>query len=294
MYEDIQHFLKANALRNTGSPHTQDAYQRDLHHFVGFCHEKNIFSFDQVNTSLIHLYLETLSHLKNSTLVRKLSSIRSFFDYLIYEGRLTTNPTQRIKRIRSHHLPDFLLFDELLQLLDSFDVETPEGLRDRSMFELMYACGLRVSELCKLHTMDIDISSRTLRVLGKGSKERLVPFYESMGELLKSYLQHARPQLISNQNHQFVFVNQKGKALTSRGVEYILDKSARNAGIKRSLHPHMLRHSFATHLLDNGADLRVVQELLGHAHLSTTQIYTHVTLDRLKETYMQAFERAKK
>lgn len=294
MYEDIERFLKANALRNTGSEHTMKAYRRDLNHFLVFAHQNQLFDFKEIDAQVIHRYLETLSKLKNSSIARKLSTLRSFFDYLIYEGHLESNPTQRIKRVRSNHLPDFLLFDELLQLLDSFHLGDAEGLRNRAMFELMYACGLRVSELCKLQIMDIDLSSRMIRVVGKGNKERLVPFYDSMADLLRSYLQMARPKLLKNERHGTVFINQKGKALTSRGVEYILDRGAREAGIKRSLHPHMLRHSFATHLLDNGADLRVVQELLGHAHLSTTQIYTHVTLDRLKETYMKAFERAKK
>jgi len=294
MYEALERFLKANALRNTGSIHTHNAYRRDLSHFFVYCHQNKVFELKEIDAHLIHRYLETLSQLKNSSVARKLSSLRSFFDYLIYEGVLESNPTQRIKRIRSNHLPDFLLFDELLQLLDSFHVDEPEGLRNRAMFELMYACGLRVSELCKLQMMDIDLSSRMIRVVGKGSKERLIPFYDSMADLMRAYLQSARPQLLKHERHSVIFVNQKGKALSSRGVEYILDRSAKEAGIKRSLHPHMLRHSFATHLLDNGADLRVVQELLGHAHLSTTQIYTHVTLDRLKETYMKAFERAKK
>jgi len=142
--------------------------------------------------------------------------------------------------------------------------------------------------------LDVDLSARMVRVSGKGAKERLVPFYPSMGDLIRTYLNEARPNFKGHERSDVLFLNQKGSALSSRGVQYVLDQSAQRAGLKRSVHPHMLRHSFATHLLDNGADLRVVQELLGHANLSTTQVYTHVSLDRLKETYMRAFERAKR
>lgn len=294
MYEALERFLKATALRNTGSTHTLDAYRRDLKAFVEFCHEQKVFDFKHVDLALIHRYVESIHHLKNNSVARKLSSLRSLFDYLMYEGVLEINPARRIKRARSQALPDFLMFDELLTLLDNFDVSQAEGLRNRTMFELTYACGLRVSELITLRTVDVDLSARMVRVLGKGSKERLIPFYPSMGDLLRSYLSEARPNFKGHERSDVLFLNQKGGALSSRGIQYLLDHSARRAGLKRSVHPHMLRHSFATHLLDNGADLRVVQELLGHANLSTTQVYTHVSLDRLKETYMRAFERAKR
>jgi integrase/recombinase XerC len=157
----------------------------------------------------------------------------------------------------------------------------------------MYASGLRVSEAVNLTLSSVNLNDRILRFMGKGSKERLVPFYSDAAGILKRYLDESRPVLLSGKAHDRVFINQKGEPLTPRGIEYVLDHCARTAGISRSVHPHMLRHSFATHLLDNGADLRLVQELLGHASISTTQIYTHVTLDRLRETYLKAHPRAK-
>jgi integrase/recombinase XerC len=157
----------------------------------------------------------------------------------------------------------------------------------------MYASGLRVSEAVNLTRSAINLSERTLRFIGKGSKERMVPFYTEAAEILKRYLDVGRPVLLCGKTHDRVFINQKGEPLTSRGIEYLLDQCSKKAGLSRSIHPHMLRHSFATHLLDNGADLRLVQELLGHSSISTTQIYTHVTLDRLRETYLKAHPRAR-
>lgn len=190
-------------------------------------------------------------------------------------------------------LPDFLLFDEVERLFDAIDTQTPEGKRDRVMFELMYASGLRVAETASLMLNNIDLNQRMLRIKGKGSKERFVPFYPSVGTLLKEYLRKERLALLDGLKSEYVFINNRHKPLSTRGIQYLLDKYAGLAGLNKTVHPHMLRHSFATHLLDNGADLRIVQELLGHAHLSTTQIYTHVTIDRLKSAYLSAHPRAK-
>jgi integrase/recombinase XerC len=159
------------------------------------------------------------------------------------------------------------------------------------MIELMYACGLRVSETAGLTIHQIDFANRLLRITGKGRKERLVPFYPSIGKQLKNYIDVYRPMLLKQKKHSFVFVNLRGDKLTERGVQDILKRRALSAGLNQILHPHMLRHSFATHLLDNGADLRTVQELLGHQNLSTTQIYTHISVDRLKQVYRDAFEK---
>ena len=175
--------------------------------------------------------------------------------------------------------------------MSSFDLETPDGLRDRAMFELMYACGLRVSEAAALRLCDVDLHDRIITVLGKGSKQRIVPFYALAGELLKRYLQEVRPQWMKEE-HAVVFINQRGNGLTTRGIQYRMQLAADACALSVHVHPHMFRHSFATHLLDNGADLRVVQELLGHASLSTTQVYVHVTQDRLKRAYTQAHPRA--
>lgn len=298
MTQDILDFLAHIDLTNTHSIHTRDAYQRDLVTFEHYLIDLGISSFQAVDKKTILRYIETLNRqkaggLKNSSLSRKISSLRSFYIYLLAHQRVDHNPvTGILLPSKDKHLPDFLLFEEVNRLFEFFDLDDPNQLRNRALFELMYASGLRVGEAVTLTLSSINFSERTLRFIGKGSKERLVPFYTDAGVILQRYLKTSRPILMVQKVHDRVFVNQKGEPLTARGVEYLLEKSARNAGISRSVHPHMLRHSFATHLLDNGADLRLVQELLGHASISTTQIYTHVTLDRLRETYLKAHPRA--
>ena len=300
MYEHIDAFLKNIRLKNTGSIHTEAAYARDIRQFHAFCLDQGIEDFKDVDLNQVHQYLSHLNQasntgLKASTLARKCSSLRSFYDYLYERHLVTNNPFKDLSPIRqAKHLPDFLLFDEMMRLLDSFELEDKEGYRNRVLFELMYACGLRVSEVTSLRINEIDMEDMFLRFVGKGKVERMVPFYPAMQKKLKHYLKEIRPQYEHAVLHPYVFVNSKGDRLSPRGVQFILDKAAQMAGINRTVHPHMLRHSFATHLLDNGADLRMVQELLGHANLSTTQIYTHVTLDRLKASYQKTFERAKK
>lgn len=208
-------------------------------------------------------------------------------------GILSANPFVLVKlgSVR-RQVPEFLFYDELDALFDSIDIETAAGLRDRAMFELIYACGLRVSEAAALKISDLDFSECIVHILGKGNKERVVPFHDVAKEFLLRYLREVRPLWCAD-DHAFVFVNQHGRPLTSRGIQYILDQTVKKSGLMLRVHPHMLRHSFATHMLDNGADLRLVQELLGHASLSTTQIYTHVTRERLKNAYNSAFPRAK-
>jgi len=299
MTQDILDFLNYIDTVNTKSIHTRDAYQRDLEEFHFFLINQGVTFWQGVDSKTIMRFIEYLnkhakSDLKNSTLSRKISSLRSFFNYLAKQNKVSRNPLSSIHNpAKQKMLPDFLLFEELNQLLESFDLSDPYQLRNRAMFELIYASGLRVSEAVKLNLEDIDLDQRTLRFIGKGSKERMVPFYSDCADVLKQYIDEARPLLMKGKLHHRVFVNQQGEGFTSRGIEYLLDQSAKKAGINRSVHPHMLRHSFATHLLDNGADLRLVQELLGHENISTTQIYTHVTLDRLKAMYLKAHPRAK-
>lgn len=299
----IDVYLKQLKLSTTGSVHTFDAYQKDIQQFANYCEEsinenahkewENI-TFNDVNLFIEHINRMAKHPLKSSTINRKLSSLRSFYTYLAHQHIVDHNPMLQVRAPKAkRHLPDFLMFEELLNLLESFDLEDSEEYRNRVLFELMYACGLRVSEATNLSLEDIDLYQRTLRFIGKGSKERMVPFYEDIRDKLDIYIKIHRPVLMKDKRHHRVFVSRTGSALSARSIQYILDQSALKAGIKRTLHPHMLRHSFATHLLDNGADLRVVQELLGHENLSTTQIYTHVTLDRLKDSYLKAHPRAK-
>ena len=171
----------------------------------------------------------------------------------------------------------------MMTLFDSFDLNDPAALRNRAILETMYACGLRVSEVCSLTLAELDLNERILTVTGKGDKQRIVPFYKRLRTLLTRYLRDSRA-LYLKEEHGFVFVSQRGAPITPRAVQLILAQAGQDAGLNQPLHPHILRHSFATHLLDNGVDLRTVQELLGHSSLSTTQIYTHVTVDRLKQS----------
>jgi len=299
----IDDYLIQLTLSTTGSVHTYDAYKKDIEQFADFCeenqHEDTLKDWDSILYTDVNLFIEDLNKsaqhpLKSTTINRKLSSLRSFYAYLAHHHKVDHNPLLQVRAPKAkRHLPDFLMFEELLNLLECFDLNEAEGYRNRVLFELMYACGLRVSEATNLSLEDVDLYQRTLRFIGKGNKERMVPFYEDIRDKLEIYLKNIRPQLIKDKRHHRVFVSRTGAALSARSIQFILDQSALKAGIKRTIHPHMLRHSFATHLLDNGADLRVVQELLGHENLSTTQIYTHVTLDRLKESYLKAHPRAK-
>lgn len=299
MTQDILDFLTHVDLVNTHSIHTRKAYQRDLVAFKHYLIEMGIANFESVDKKTILRYIEVLNRqqpggLKSTTLSRKISSLRSFYRYLMTQNRIEKNPvTGILLPSKEKHLPDFLLFEEVNRLFESFDLSDPIQLRNRALFELLYASGLRVSEAVNLTRSAINLSERTLRFIGKGSKERMVPFYTEASEILKRYLDESRPVLLCGKAHDRIFINQKGEPLTPRGIEYLLDQCSKKAGLSRSIHPHMLRHSFATHLLDNGADLRLVQELLGHSSISTTQIYTHVTLDRLRETYLKAHPRAK-
>ncbi len=299
MEQEIERFLVYIKNKNTGSQHTADAYGRDLRRFLDYVKGKNIDTWDKVDKDTAKKYIDflcgdSIAFLKSSTLNRNLSGLRSFFNYLILNGKVASNPFTRIRALRGAALlPDFLLFEEIERLFDAIDTQTPQGRRDRVMFELMYASGLRVAETAKLLVSNIDLNQRVLRIRGKGSKERFVPFYPSIGNLLKDYLGKDRNELLDGSRDEHVFINNRHKPLSERGIQYLLDQYAKLANLNKTVHPHMLRHSFATHLLDNGADLRIVQELLGHAHLSTTQIYTHVSVDRLKSAYLSAHPRAK-
>ncbi len=301
--EVLDRFLKHIELSRTGSKDTNDAYKRDISRFLNYLEEKEIKSFDDVDKTLISEYVTSLRSgeiggvpLSQASYNRNLSSLRSFFRYLNkYEG-VNNNPVQLFHTAKARRkLPEFLTFDQIETILNSFDLNDPVGIRDRAMIEIMYACGLRVSECATLKLSNIFLKDRYLIVLGKESKERIVPFYPRCEELLELYLKESRPIFMENkEEHGYLFVNQKGKSISSRSIQMLCENSAIQAGLSIHVHPHMIRHSFATHLLDNGADLRVVQELLGHASLSTTQIYTHVTVDKLRKVIDESHPHALK
>lgn len=298
MDEQLASFLTYIHQKHTGSIHTIDAYKRDIQSFISFLNKEQITSFVDVDRIVLINYIANLheqyeSELSSTTIARKLSALRSFYRYLIRYEHIDKNPFLYFKAPKqARKIPEFLFYDEMDTFLSSFDLQDDAQLRDRAMFELMYASGLRVSELTQLTLKDIDFHNQIVRVHGKGDKERLVPFYDIAGEMIQRYIHDVRSKWCKL-NHDIVFVNQKGKQLTSRGVQYRMQRQEEQLQMPMHLHPHMFRHSFATHLLDNGADLRIVQELLGHASLSTTQIYVHISKDRLKQSYLSAHPRAK-
>ncbi|MDE8157335.1 tyrosine-type recombinase/integrase [Erysipelothrix rhusiopathiae] len=288
--ELVMDFMRHIAITNTSSEHTNVAYERDIRQFLDFIEGQAVHEVDRL---MAYDYLNMLydSNLSSSSVARKISTLRSFYKFLQINHGLTDNPFQQIKiKRQGRHLPHFLMFDEIETLLLSCD-ESVLGVRNQVMIELMYACGLRVSEVVDLQIHDLDLTERSLRVIGKGNKERQLFFYESLVPKLWSYLNLYRSQFPNVSDTEAVFLNQRGKPLTPRGIQHILEHQGKTAGLRMKLHPHMLRHSFATHLLDNGASLRVVQTLLGHESLSTTQIYTHVSMQKIKEVYDDAIEK---
>lgn len=292
MNSTLEEFLANTQIAHSSSEHTVDAYRRDILQFFKYCEDCGIEDLGHLEDRVAMHYFETMNRLAggyaSATLNRHASSLRSFFNYMVEHQLAERNPFNQIKTLkRTASLPDFLTFEEIQQLMETFAGEQPNEVRDRCMVELMYACGLRVSELVSLTLNSIDLNERVLQVIGKGDKERWVPFYQNLSNQLRAYIQHVRPTFV-NQSTNALFLNARGKPISARYVQMMCKAHGEQAALKQSLHPHMLRHSFATHLLDNGADLRIVQELLGHASLSTTQVYTHVSMSRLKKAYDQA------
>ena len=292
MDEYIERFLNYIYRKNAQSEKTIEAYRRDLYQFKDYLQSQSIDSFEQVDRLLMLNYVVSIRILKDgtqakdSTIARKLSSIRSFFRYLNEYVGMNVSPLQTLPSMnKKKNIPEFLFVSEIKEFLNTYDVQDLTQLRDKTMFTLLYASGLRVSELTQLTWKNISLNQRYIRVIGKGNKERIVPFFKGFEKQLKEYKEKYW-QKISKCGS--VFISNHGNTLTSRGVQYLMQKHADDIGMNMKIHPHMFRHSFATHLLDNGADIRVVQELLGHSSLSTTQIYTHVSMNRLKEAYSQA------
>ena len=240
-------------------------------------------------------YIESLysNGLSARSIALHMTTLRSFYTFLTREGEVGANPTEFLTPPRQwSNLPKYLNRQEIDKLLTTPDAQKPTGLRDRAMLELLYATGLRVTELCRLELSNLERDSGVLRVTGKGNKQRLVPFGESAGESVAQYLTQGRPALLKGRASRFLFVTARGGAMTRQGFWKLLAGYGKKAGIFRDLTPHVVRHSFATHLVEGGADLRSVQIMLGHADISTTQVYTHVARRRLRETLDQHHPRA--
>jgi len=287
--QDIERFLDALWMERGLSENTLAAYRNDLNGFALWLsgHQRSLGAAHRQDL-LDYLAERVGAGVKPRTTARLLSSLRRFYRYLIREGRLTDDPSARIDTPRiGRPLPDSLSEAEVELLLAAPDTGEPLGLRDRAMIELLYACGLRVSELVNVGTEQVNITQGVVRLMGKGSKERLVPLGEEAAAWLQRYVNEGRPGLAAAAGARQLFITRRGKGMTRQAFWYRLKYYAVKSGINKKLSPHSLRHAFATHLLNHGADLRVVQMLLGHSDLSTTQIYTHVARERLKELHAQ-------
>ncbi|MBE3587006.1 MAG: tyrosine recombinase XerC [Thermoanaerobacteraceae bacterium] len=300
MYSHVDSFIYYLQLEKNASPHTLDNYQRDLFDGLDFFARKlgrpdNQIRPGDIDRSLFRAYLADLQSrgLSRATRARRLAVWRSFFRYLSREEVVPVNPLQGISSPRAEkRLPRFLFVDQCRVLVEAPRGNTPLALRDRALLETLYASGIRVGELVGLNLEDLDLSGGSLRVAGKGARERVAPLGTFAVRALEKYLAAGRPALAGGKPGRAVFLNYRGGRLSARGVRKIIDKYISQLSLHCRVSPHMLRHSFATHLLDNGADLRAVQELLGHVRLSTTQIYTHVTREKLREVYRRAHPRA--
>lgn len=290
----IQSFIDYLDVERGLAENTLESYSRDLRHYSDFL-ARDDCSIERASQDTIAAYLVSLKKdgRAASTIARRLAALKAFYQYLVRESRIERDPTENLESPKQRkRLPKVLTVDEVERLLSQPDGRTPAGLRDRAMLELLYATGIRVSELVALNVPDINLDAGFVRCRGKGSKERVVPVGSVAVRALKNYLEQGWPRLSRDPSEGALFVNQHGRRLTRQGFWKILKKYARMAGITKEITPHTLRHSFATHLLENGADLRAVQEMLGHADISTTQIYTHVTKHRLRDVYARAHPRA--
>ena len=278
------------------SANTRQAYERDLRLFCKTLGFKNSDALVNVSREQITGYMTQLKEkgLAAATIARKLAAIKAFYCFMTAEGYMDANPAEVVEAgTKGIKLPRVLSEDEVVRLLNQPDITTAEGFRDRTMLEVLYATGMRVSELINLTLERVDLNMKYIIAFGKGSKERIVPLGSVAAEFLQRYLEKVRPKLThAGRNTNIVFLAFGGHELTRQRFWQIIRAYGRKANINKALTPHILRHSFATHLLDNGADLRSVQELLGHSDISTTQIYTHLTNKRLRDIYAKAHPRA--
>ena len=302
MQDLVDLFLSHLKYQKNYSPHTVKNYARDLAEFIDYLEagkSERIIRLEQIDHITVRDFLSHLHQGGNqkTSSARKLSALRSFFRYLHREGKIQTNPAKLVNTPRlPQKTPRFLSSSQVDALLQLPDTEIPRGIRDRAMMELLYASGLRVSELVQLNLEDLSLDQRLVKVRGKGKKERLVPFGEKAYESLKSYLP-VRGRLLKRgatlQELSPLFLNLRGGRLTVRSFQRNLDQYVQKGALLLDVHPHLLRHSFATHLLNNGADLRSIQELLGHESLSSTQRYTHLSIEQLLKIYRESHPKAR-
>jgi len=296
MKDEIQDFLHFLTVEKGLAKNTIISYKRDLQQYSYFLREIDVHNVKDISRTHIIRYLSKMKNdgKSSKTMARNVASIRSFHQFLLREKLTEEDPTLHIETPQMEKkLPKVLNLPEVEALLNAPNMSNEFGYRDKAMLEILYATGMRVSELIELNISDAHLTMGFIRCIGKGNKERIIPIGSKAIEALELYLQYGRPKLVKPKHRSdALFLNHLGKRLTRQGFWKILKKLSKDAGIKKEFSPHTLRHSFATHLLENGADLRAVQEMLGHADISTTQIYTHVTKTRLKDVYAKFHPRA--
>lgn len=295
MQDVVDEYLRFIQIEKGLSENTIAAYRRDLNHYLNYLAAQKISNLDFIDRQIVQQWFGVLHDEGRSTksIARFTSTIRSFHQFALREKYAAKDPTVLIETPKyERKLPDVLSIDEIDLLLTSPETSKNNGYRDRTMLELLYATGIRVSELINIEVEDVNLLMGFVKVFGKGNKERIIPLGETVIELLKTYIENVRPQLLKKQVTHTLFLNMQGKPLTRQGIWKIIKQTGAKAGIQKRLTPHTLRHSFATHLLENGADLRAVQEMLGHSDISTTQLYTHVSKTQIRKMYQQYHPRA--
>jgi len=285
----LNSFLNYLTNEKNYSPLTVKSYRGDLTQFTGFLNKQGVRSPEKVTHIIIREFLSILmkSHYTKKSIIRKLASIKSFYKFLFNRGLINNNPGDYVSSPKADKkLPDFLYEEEISDIIEAFSEDTFNGARNKSLLEVLYSTGVRISELVSMNLNDIDFSSLLIKVKGKGNKERIVALGSKCVAALKNYLSFRKKILLKyNNKTDSLFLNQQGKRLTDRGVRYIFKKIIREFSLKKNMSPHTIRHTFATHMLNHGCDLRIVQEFLGHVSLSTTQVYTHIGGNKLKKTY---------
>jgi integrase/recombinase XerC len=289
-------FIEYLQIEKNYSQYTIEHYQHDIREFFLFMSEQGLTSLDDVEYADTRIYLTKLfdQQLSRKSVARKISCMRSFYKFLLREKMVGDNHFSLVSIPKlEKRLPDFFYEEELSQLFKVCETETALGKRNKALLELLYATGIRVGECCKIQVKEVDLSLSTVLVHGKRKKDRYVPFGSFAQDAIEDYIKNGRPDLLNGKDdHGHLFLNFRGGALTDRGIREILNKLIEKSALTGKIHPHKLRHSFATHMMSNGADMRTVQELLGHAFLSSTQVYTHVTKEHLRSIYLSHHPRA--
>ena len=283
--QDLGNFLEYLNKELNYSKNTEISYREDITNFLNYLEKKQL-NYKKIDGEIIRDYLKYLDEakLKNSTIARRISALRTFYNYLLNKNIVDTNLFNSIRNPKlEKKLPNYLSYEELAKILDNIDISTKIGLRNRLLVEMFYATGCRVSEMINIKVSDINKSNNSIRIMGKGKKMRIVYF----GEYARDYLDRYLPLIDTD----YLFTQESGDKLSIHDVEYIISDLVKNLALKTHVTPHTLRHTFATHLLNNGADIKTVQELLGHSSLNTTGIYTHVSSERIKEVYRKSFNR---